>query len=269
MAPATALEIMRDGSQRISAAFPDIAPAIAVKIHGQTFKIARHELRLAHGASPGTAHAIGADVAIIQNTQSGDQFIAKIGCTAPFPGKRRQCFNHAKAAGIAAVIRLHTPNRHNHRRGYMVTRFNTAEQISVFRHQAPPILDARWRQHDPVAIIFPGQPGFRLAPVQFNDTLIGLDAGKRLIERCVRNPGAACLRAHPFQKAFKGLAGDRHKGRRAIGARDLVGGIRLCGAARDQGRDSAKQEPSIDHGVIRCHGAGSMANPFGGHIGRG
>ena len=112
--PAIALEIMRDRGQRISAIIPNIAPAIAVKIHCQAFKIARHELRLTHRARPGTLHALRTRVPVIQDAQGRDQFIAEIGRAAAFPGQRRQSLHHAKAARIAAVIRLHAPDRDNH-----------------------------------------------------------------------------------------------------------------------------------------------------------
>ena len=239
-APAIALEVMRDGSQSISPAIPDIALAIAIEIHRQSFKIARHELRLAHRPGPGALHAIRAGVAVVQNAQSRHQFIAEIGRAAPFPGQGGERFNHTKTASIATVIRLNAPNRDDHGRCDMIARFNPAQQIGVFRHQAPPILNARWRQHDAVAVIFPLHAAFRLAPVQFNHALIGADARKRLVQRGLRNPGAAGIGAHPIQEAFKALAGNRLIGRRAIGRGGLMGGIRLWAAGRDQGRDSTK-----------------------------
>ena len=151
----------------------------------------------------------------------------------------------------------------------MVARFNPAQQIGIFRHQAPAILNARWRQHDAVAIVFPLHAAFGLAPIQFDHALIGLQPGEGLIERCIRDPGAARIGAHPFQEAFKALTGNRHIGRRHLGCRGLVGGISLRAAGRDQGRDSAEQEPSFDHGDIWCHGLRSMANAFAPRIGRG
>ena len=86
----------------------------------------------------------------------------------------------------------------------------------------------------------PLHAAFRLAPVQFNHALIGADARKRLVQRGLRNPGAAGIGAHPIQEAFKALAGNRLIGRRAIGRGGLMGGIRLWAAGRDQGRDSTK-----------------------------
>ena len=60
----------------------------------------------------------------------------------------------------------------------MIARFNPAQQIGILRHQAPAILDARGRQHNAVAIVFPLHAAFRLAPIQFDHALIGLQTSK-------------------------------------------------------------------------------------------
>jgi hypothetical protein len=54
-------------------------------------------------------------------------------------------------------------------------------------------LNARWCQHDPVAVFFPGHGAFGLAPIQFDHALIGFDGGKGLIQGRIRNTGAASI----------------------------------------------------------------------------
>jgi len=81
---------VRRRGECIGGAVPDIAPAVAVEIHRMGVVGGWDELGLPHGASPGAAHAGGADIAALDDFQRREQLALGEGGAAALMGQGGQ-----------------------------------------------------------------------------------------------------------------------------------------------------------------------------------
>ena len=165
-------------------AFPDIAFAIPIEIHGM-LKIGRgNELGVAHRASPGAIHGFRRDVAILEDLEGGKKLRpAEVGAP-PFKGKGRQRPDDIPAAGEGSVMGLKPPDRRKHFPLNAIFCFETVKQGAVCRKLGFPIGLAFVRKRR-TQIVPDGSHEFRLLLVELQHLHIKGDA----LERRIEGPG--------------------------------------------------------------------------------
>ena len=63
-----------------------------------------------HGPGPRSDHAVGGDVALVDDAQRCQQLGLRPGAAAPFVRQGGQCVHRAEGAKVAAVVALHAPD---------------------------------------------------------------------------------------------------------------------------------------------------------------
>lgn len=85
---------------------PDVAPAIAVDIHGVSEVGAGHELWLAHGAGVTAGHEVWRDVTRVEDGERVEEFIMEEFRPPALERQRAQRIDHREFAGQRAIGRF-------------------------------------------------------------------------------------------------------------------------------------------------------------------
>ena len=108
--PARCLQVMSRGRQGVGGGVPQVAAAIAIKVHGMLIEGGRHKLGLAHGACPGADQPLRRAVTGLQDLQRRQQLAAPEDLATAIVGQGGEGADHVVAADIAAVIAFHAPD---------------------------------------------------------------------------------------------------------------------------------------------------------------
>src|SRR5262249_37669818 len=92
--PTVSLQVVGGGGNDVGDGVDHVTPAIAVEIDGVSLERRRHELGRTKRAGPGAAQLLGAQVATLENFESGEKFVAEEGLTTTDAGERRSRSQH-------------------------------------------------------------------------------------------------------------------------------------------------------------------------------
>ncbi|MFK4626522.1 hypothetical protein ABIF50_009828 [Bradyrhizobium diazoefficiens] len=109
--PAVLLQVVGGGGDQVGGIVDDVAPSVAIAVHGKALEGGRHELGRAEGAGPGAAHLLGPEIAAVEDLQRGEEFVLEISLAAADAGERRGRLQHAAVAHLRRVIGLDAPDR--------------------------------------------------------------------------------------------------------------------------------------------------------------
>ena len=86
--PARSHQVVGGRGEDIAGRGPDVAPAVAVVINRVSAETRRHELVLTHRSGPGSDHALGLDMAFLEDHEGVEQLASKVGAAPPVIGER-------------------------------------------------------------------------------------------------------------------------------------------------------------------------------------
>ncbi len=115
-APAGAPQVIGGRSERIGDAVHQVAPPVAVEIHGQAPEGRGHELGMTEGPGPGTHQPLGRHMTALKDLQGGEQLAPEERLTPAETGQRGQGGHQRPPTDGPAVIGFHSPDRHHHGR---------------------------------------------------------------------------------------------------------------------------------------------------------
>ncbi len=139
-----------------------------------------HELALAHGAGPGTAHILRRH-ATRRHGQRLHQLGAEIGAATAVIGQGSQGRHDRKRAGIVAVIALDAPHRHHLLRRHAIFMAETL-QFLVVQFVLPLAVGHPRGTHRMTHIFVEGHGEFGLLAVEFQHPVDRLHIRQRLID---------------------------------------------------------------------------------------
>ncbi len=143
--PSHARQEVGGGRGDVRDAAPDVAVAVAVGVHRVTQEHGRQELGVAHGAGPGSDHAVGGDVALVDDAQRGQQFTVRPVAAAALVGQRGERIDGAEAAEVRPVVAFHAPDGGDGLGRHAVARGRRVQGCALFGQHIAAALDARGR----------------------------------------------------------------------------------------------------------------------------
>ena len=128
--------------QGIGRGVPQVALAVAVEIHRMLVIGGGHELGLAHGAGPGTDHAIAGYIAVLQDLQGGQQLSTPEALAATVIGQGGEGADYAVATDIVTEVALQAPDGHQDLRFDAILLLDTLQHGVVLGQQYSAAADA-------------------------------------------------------------------------------------------------------------------------------
>src|SRR5262249_11807758 len=266
-APAEPDQEIRGRGERVRHAVDEVAPAVAVEIHGVLVVIRRRELHRPELAGPVPDHLARRKIAALDDAQRVEQLRAEEFRPAAIVGERGHRTQDRGSAVVGAEIALQAPECNEHRRGDAVLLVDAREQRGVLLHQPGAGLQAVARYH-PVGELQKGLLKDALAVVAVDDGLVeghavepGRDRRARdalgggfLLEAlgpALRGPGIVAAAA-----AFAGAASAAVASAASIIERSFSRSILAPTRQSARGRATVKPPSNLDAGFAqRCGGA--------------
>ena len=128
-------QVIGDGGEDIRLVGPDVPPPVTVEIHGIVQEARGHELALAHGPGPGSRHARGRHIAVVDDPESIDHLAAEHRRAAAAIGQGRQRPDHGIVPRHPPVVGFHGPERHDEARLHAIGGGNPLQQRRILLHQ--------------------------------------------------------------------------------------------------------------------------------------
>ena len=185
-------------------------------------------MRLPHRAGPGADHALGRNVALLQDEQRGDQFVAREVALVIVEGEGGERGDHALAALVGAVAGLDAPDRDDDFARHAESVLDRIEQAAQFADAADAVRQARLR-HQRIEIVADRASVFRLLARQPRDFGVVGHVGQRAVEGVAGDAALLRERAQRFDIAAEGAGfglgglrgggGGERRTRRAAAAR--------------------------------------------------
>lgn len=111
---------------------PDVAATVAVEVDRVGVVGGGNELGLAHGAGPGAAHPLGADVAALEDLQGGEQLGASELRPPAFVSEGGQRANDRLVAHDLAKAAFQTPHGDKRLAIHTVAVFDAGQRVGMF-----------------------------------------------------------------------------------------------------------------------------------------